>query len=91
MVWNHSGRLRRVAAALLLPIVALTATPARAQATLEVAYIPIMPMAQLFVMEGEGWAKEAGLDLKLIKFDSKPCFVVDEVAMREMQLEGYKS
>jgi NitT/TauT family transport system substrate-binding protein len=75
MVRNYFGGLRRVAAALLLPIVALTATPARAQATLEVAYIPIMPMAQLFVMEGEGWAKEAGLDLKLTKFSSGPAIV----------------
>lgn len=48
---------------------------ARAQTTLSVAYIPIMPMAQLFVMESEGWTKEAGLDLKLTKFSSGPAIV----------------
>jgi catechol 2,3-dioxygenase-like lactoylglutathione lyase family enzyme len=29
-------------------------------------------------------------DLRLLKFDDKPCFVRDGVAMREMQLEGRK-
>ncbi|HWG47957.1 MAG TPA: ArsI/CadI family heavy metal resistance metalloenzyme [Gemmataceae bacterium] len=36
--------------------------------------------------------KAAGFQaIKRIKFEDKPCFVVDGVAMREMQLEGYKS
>lgn len=43
--------------------------------TLRVAYIPIMPMAQLYVMESEGWAKAAGLDLQLTKFSSGPAMV----------------
>ncbi|MGE5147187.1 MAG: ABC transporter substrate-binding protein [Candidatus Eiseniibacteriota bacterium] len=56
---------------------AVAAAPmaARAETTLEVAYIPIMPMAPLYVMEGEGWTKEAGLDLKLTKFSSGPAMV----------------
>jgi catechol 2,3-dioxygenase-like lactoylglutathione lyase family enzyme len=38
------------------------------------------------------WVEDAGFDeIKLLKFDSKPCFVVDGVAMREMQLEAFKS
>jgi catechol 2,3-dioxygenase-like lactoylglutathione lyase family enzyme len=37
------------------------------------------------------WLADAGFDaVKRIKFDAKPCFVVEGVAMREMQLEGYK-
>ena len=48
---------------------------AQAQSTVKIAYIPILPMAQLFVMEGEGWSKEAGLDLELTKFSSGPAIV----------------
>jgi len=48
---------------------------ALAQTTLKVAYIPIMPMSQLFVMVGEGWTKEAGLKLELTKFSSGPAIV----------------
>jgi NitT/TauT family transport system substrate-binding protein len=60
-----------------LALLAAIAAPlgARAETTLEVAYIPIMPMAQLFVIEGEGWAKAEGLDLKLTKFSSGPAIV----------------
>jgi NitT/TauT family transport system substrate-binding protein len=43
--------------------------------TLEVAYIPILAMAQLFVIEGEGWSKEAGLELQLTRFSSGPAMV----------------
>lgn len=48
---------------------------AQAQTQIKVAYIPILPMSQLFVMEGEGWTKEAGLDLELTKFSSGPAIV----------------
>jgi NitT/TauT family transport system substrate-binding protein len=48
---------------------------ASAQTKLKVAYIPIMPMAQLFVMQGEGWTEDAGLDLELTKFSSGPAIV----------------
>jgi len=43
--------------------------------TLEVGYMPILPVAQLFVMEGEGWTKEAGLDLELTRFTSGSAMV----------------
>lgn len=49
--------------------------PARAVTTLEVGYIPIIPMSQLFVMEGEGWTKDAGLKLELTRFSSGPAIV----------------
>lgn len=42
---------------------------------LEVGYMPILPVAQLFVIEGEGWAKEVGLDLELTRFSSGPAMV----------------
>jgi NitT/TauT family transport system substrate-binding protein len=51
-------------------------SPIAAQAThLKVAYLPILPMAQLFVIDGEGWAKQAGLELELTSFSSGPALV----------------
>jgi NitT/TauT family transport system substrate-binding protein len=47
----------------------------RAETTLEMAYMPIVPCSQLFVMEGMGWTKKAGLNLKLTKFSSGPAIV----------------
>jgi NitT/TauT family transport system substrate-binding protein len=58
--------------ALLIAAAALLGTAARADTRLDVAYMPIMPVAQLFVVESEGWGRQAGLDLKLTKFDSGP-------------------
>ena len=46
-----------------------------ADRTVKVAYIPILAMAQLFVIIGEGWAAEAGLDLQLTRFSSGPAMV----------------
>lgn len=63
----------------------LTAAPAAAAAAgssanlpptiLRVAYIPILPMAQLFVLDEARWAKQAGLDLHLTRFSSGPAMV----------------
>ena len=43
--------------------------------TLRVGYIPIIPMTQLFIMEGEGWTGQAGLRLQLTQFSSGPTMV----------------
>ncbi|USZ49585.1 ABC transporter substrate-binding protein [Halomonas sp. DN3] len=59
------------AAALLLPGTAIAAD----EGPLEVGYMPILPVAQLFVMEGEGWTEEAGLELELTRFSSGPAMV----------------
>ncbi len=51
---------------------------ARAQprpAPLRLGFISIIPMTQLFVMEGQGWTKAAGLDLILKRFSSGPPMV----------------
>ncbi len=48
---------------------------ARADTTLDVGYIPIIPMSQLFVMEGEGWTRDAALKLELTRFSSGPAIV----------------
>jgi sulfonate transport system substrate-binding protein len=74
--------LRFVPAAMVfLMLVGFQPIPARAVTTLTVAYIPIMPMAQLYVIESEGWAQAAGIDLKLTKFSSGPA-IVQAIASR---------
>lgn len=42
---------------------------------LEIGYMPILPVAQLFVLENAGWASEAGLELELTRFSSGPAMV----------------
>jgi NitT/TauT family transport system substrate-binding protein len=49
-------------------------------AELKVGYIPIVPMSQLFVMEGEGWTREADLKLDLVSFSSGPALIQALVA-----------
>lgn len=62
------------AAAAVLTATGLSGTP-RAETTLEMAYMPIVPCSQLFVMEGMGWTKAAGLNLKLTRFPNGPAIV----------------
>jgi NitT/TauT family transport system substrate-binding protein len=67
----------------ILPVVTMVltavlfATPqqSRADTTLEMAYMPIVPCSQLFVIEGMGWAKEAGITLELTRFSNGPAIV----------------
>ncbi|WP_448203010.1 ABC transporter substrate-binding protein [Azospirillum sp. sgz302134] len=54
--------------AALAPGLARAAAPVK----LEIGYIPILAAAPLFIIDGEGWAREAGIDLKLTKFESGP-------------------
>lgn len=48
---------------------------ALAAVPLQVAYLPVLPMAQLFIIQAEGWARDAGLDLQLTRFSSGPAMV----------------
>ncbi|MBP2312485.1 ABC transporter substrate-binding protein [Azospirillum soli] len=54
--------------AALAPGMARAADPVK----LEVGYIPILAAAPLFIVDGEGWAREAGINLKLTRFESGP-------------------
>ena len=51
----------------------------------EVGYLPIMPMSQLFVMEGEGWLNDAGIVFKKTKFSSGPA-IVQAIASGKMDI-----
>ncbi|ACK51376.1 ABC-type nitrate/sulfonate/bicarbonate transport systems periplasmic components-like protein [Methylocella silvestris BL2] len=43
---------------------------ASAQTKVKIGYIPVLGSAQLFVIDGQGWAKDEGLDLELIRFQA---------------------
>ena len=72
-----NGRsLRRIlASAVAMTLAGGIGVSAKAETTLEMAYMPIVPCSQLFVMEGMGWAKEAGINLKLTRFSNGPAIV----------------
>jgi NitT/TauT family transport system substrate-binding protein len=57
---------------LVAGIAALWATTASAQQPLRVGFIPVMGAAQIFVAEGEGWLKQAGLNFQPATFESGP-------------------
>ena len=63
------------AAALALLLFVATIEKPRAEVKLEMAYMPIVPCSQLFVIEGMGWAKEAGINLELTRFPNGPAIV----------------
>lgn len=65
---------RRVLGGLAFVAAAPLAAPALAQSrtVVRAGYIPVLGAAQLFVLDREGWAREAGIDLRLVQFDSGP-------------------
>ncbi|WP_448190827.1 ABC transporter substrate-binding protein [Azospirillum sp. sgz301742] len=65
------------ALALAFAAVAAFTTPARAAdpVTLRIGYIPILAAAPLFVLTGEGWATQEGLDVKLTRFVDGPAAI----------------
>jgi NitT/TauT family transport system substrate-binding protein len=75
-----------VAASCLATAIALSGGAARAAQTIRVGYIPVLGSAQLFVVDGEGWAKQAGLDLHLIRFQAGTEAIQ---ALASGQLDGY--
>ncbi|WP_255542543.1 ABC transporter substrate-binding protein [Azospirillum sp. INR13] len=52
----------------VMPGTARAADPVK----LEIGYIPILAASPLFIVDGQGWAKEAGIQLKLTRFESGP-------------------
>src|SRR5712675_441554 len=53
-------------------LLASAAGSALAQQPLRVGFIPVMGVAQIFVAEGEGWTKQAGIPLAMSAFESGP-------------------
>lgn len=78
------SRLACIVAGIAVALVGLPGPKATAATTLNVGYIPILPMAQLFVMEGEGWAKQEGLTIRKVRFAEGPAIVK---ALKDGQLD----
>jgi len=69
------SKARRLAAAAATAAL-LTCGAGAANATdVRVGFIPVIGAAQLLVIDGEGWARDAGLDLKLTQFESGPAMI----------------
>lgn len=79
-------RLSPTRRAALAGVASLFARPVRAAQRVRMGFIPVLGSAQAFVIEGEGWAKDAGLDLQLIRFDSGPAAIQ---ALASGQLDAY--
>ncbi len=78
-------KTKMLVGALLAGLMANMPNKSRAEVTLEMAYMPIVPCAQLFVIEGMGWAKKAGINLKLTRFPNGPA-IVQAIASGKMDL-----
>jgi len=72
-----SSVLRRIGAGLLAvaALLALQPPAAHAATQVRVGFIPVAGIGQLFVIDGEGWAKEAGIELKMTQFESGPAMI----------------
>ena len=80
-----SFKSKTLAGVLLAGSLALLPGQTRAEVTIEMAYMPIVPCAQLFVIEGMGWAKKAGINLELTRFSSGPA-IVQAIASGKMDV-----
>ena len=57
-----------------------------ATARVKIGFIPVLGSAQLFVMVGEGWLRDSGLNAEVIRFDSGPVMMQ---ALASGQLDAY--
>ena len=68
-----STLMRRMLAASAALLAVAASLPASAQSIpVRVGVIPVIGAAPIFVVDGAGWAKQAGLDLKFTTFESGP-------------------
>jgi NitT/TauT family transport system substrate-binding protein len=51
------------------------AAPALAQTPVRVGIIPVLGTSPILIIDKEGWAKQAGLDLKITTFESGPLMI----------------
>lgn len=76
---------KKTVSAFLAGFLFVTYSPARSEVTLDMAYMPIVPCSQLFVMEGMGWTKDAGINLNLTRFPNGPA-IVQAIASGKMDV-----
>jgi NitT/TauT family transport system substrate-binding protein len=80
--------MRRFFSVLLGALLLMAAEFGSAQAaeTIRIGYIPVLGSSALFVLDGKGWAKEAGLDVELVRFTSGPQAIQ---ALTSGRIDGY--
>lgn len=69
---NRRGSQSAPWRAALVWLCVMFGAPSGAATALNVGYLPVVPTSQLFVVDGEGWAKAAGLTLNKIRFNDGP-------------------
>jgi NitT/TauT family transport system substrate-binding protein len=69
-----------------LLLMAVELRPAQAAETIRIGYIPVLGSSALFVLDGKGWAKDAGLDVELVRFTSGPQAIQ---ALTSGRIDGY--
>jgi NitT/TauT family transport system substrate-binding protein len=69
------SKARLLAAAAVAAAVSFAAPHAQAATEVRLGFIPVVGSGQIFVIEGEGWARENGIDLKLTQFESGPAMI----------------
>lgn len=67
--------LNKIIAGIATSAALLIGQPAQAETELEIGYMPILPVSQLFVGLEEGWYAEAGATVKLVEFQNGPAMV----------------
>ena len=72
MITRRSLLRTAASAGLAAPFAPALIGAARAAQTLRVGIIPILGAAPVIVLDKEGWAKQAGLELSFITFESGP-------------------
>jgi NitT/TauT family transport system substrate-binding protein len=73
--YQHGRRIALTVLAMVASLALLSRAALAETVTVDVGYLPFVTVAQLFVMDAEGWAKDAGIDLKLTKFNAGPALV----------------
>jgi NitT/TauT family transport system substrate-binding protein len=48
---------------------------AQEKVEVEIGYMPILPVSQIFVSSEQGWLEEAGIDARLVQFQNGPAMV----------------
>lgn len=69
--------MKPILTALVATVLALGTMGAQAQDSveLEIGYMPILPISQLFVAVEEGWLDDAGIEPQLVQFQNGPAMV----------------
>ncbi len=67
--------LRSLLTVLLMSLAVFSAPQAKAKTQLEIGYMPILPVSQLFVALENKWLNDADIEIKLVQFQNGPAMV----------------